>query len=203
MAKPQPLISIDVVPLRFNRLLGLIEFATGKRLFKPFLGAQALPGVLLISGESIQAAATRALKSKVGLEAGYLLQLGSFDSTNRDPRGASISIALASPQSYDDFNWSPDARWHDKVDELPFDHSSIVQSALDRATQALWKDIPFTRALLGSQFTTSDALALSPPTPLPSNVRRWFESWPYVTRVTNTEKTGAVGRPSATWKWVD
>jgi 8-oxo-dGTP diphosphatase len=201
MADQQPLVSIDVVPLRFNSELGAIEFATGTRIFEPYLGKQALPGVLLSAGESIEAAATRALKSKTGLPAGDFHQLGAYDSTDRDPRGASISIVLLSVQAGEADSLK--ARWHAEVPSLPFDHEVIVAAAYDRASQALWRDVPFTRALLGERFTTADAVAIGSPTPHASNARRWFETWPHVRRVENLSKSGAVGRPAVTWEWID
>jgi 8-oxo-dGTP diphosphatase len=200
MADQQPLVSIDVVPLRFNREAGAIEFATGARIFEPFIGEQALPGVLLNSGESIEAAATRALDSKVGLPSGLFRQLGAYDSSNRDPRGASISIVLLSAQS--NAAESKKAVWHATAPKLPFDHEVIVREAYDRASQALWRDVSFTRSLLGERFTTADAVAIGSPTPHASNARRWFETWPHVRRVENLSKSGAVGRPAVTWEWV-
>lgn len=201
MSNQQPLISIDVVPLRFNSQLGKVEFATGARLFEPFLGEQALPGVLLQAGESINEAAARALESKVGLLTGELRQLGAFDARNRDPRGANISITLLSAQ--DSFAVSDDAHWHSESLELPFDHALIVAKAFEKLTEAVWKDISLTRKLLGDSFTTADATALGSPTPLSSNARRWFETWPHVCRSENQSKTGTVGRPAATWEWID
>jgi len=201
MTEPlQPLVSIDVVPVRFNREEGRVEFATGARLFEPFIGEQALPGVLLSSGESIDEAAERALSRKVGLPRGVFHQLGAFDSTNRDPRGATISIALLSaqaPQAY-----SETALWHSELTELPFDHSTIIEAGLEVLEQALWRDVSFTRALLGERFTTADATAIGSPTPHVSNARRWFETWSHVKRVEVEAKSGSVGRPPVTWEWV-
>ena len=201
MTAKQPLVSIDVVPVRFNRKHSVLEFATGRRIFEPFLDHQALPGVLLGSGESISDAATRALESKVGLPSGISRQLGAFDSTDRDPRGASISIAIISIQ--DSNATSPQAFWHSNILKLPFDHEAIVASAMNKTRQAIWNDVEFTRGLLGESFTTADATAISSPTPLASNAKRWFETWPYVRRVNGTVKKGAVGRPATTWEWVN
>lgn len=208
MTHSQPLVSIDVVPLHFNRAGGVLTYGTGKRLFEPFQGKSALPGVLLGSGESIMEAAERALRVKTDLPLGVIRQLGAFDSTNRDPRGATISIALLSVQS--DVDASTLATWHSVkyfdhggISQLPFDHDSIVQAAIERVYQVVWKDVPLTRDLLGEQFTTAQAVALAPPTPLVSNTKRWLSTWPHVQRIESTKKTGQVGRPSTTWEWIN
>lgn len=201
MTESQPLVSIDVVPLRFNRSTAKIEFATGVRIFEPWLGEDALPGVLLHAGESIPDAAERALQVKTGLPAPLLRQLGAFDSTNRDPRGATISITLLAAQTPD--VESELATWHSDIFTMPFDHEIIVGEALERTSQMLWRDEEFTRTLLGETFTTADAVAIGSPTPHASNVRRWLEAWGPVERINEVNKTGAVGRPAVAWRWIN
>ena len=49
----QPLISIDVVPVRFNAATGQLEVGTGRRLFKPFVGQQALEGVIPVTSNIV------------------------------------------------------------------------------------------------------------------------------------------------------
>jgi 8-oxo-dGTP diphosphatase len=205
----QPLISIDVVPVRFNTGAATLEVGTGRRVFEPFVGEQALPGVLLMQGETIQHAAFRALNSKAGILAehsGYLTQFGAFDGTNRDPRGATISIALLSVQ---EFGRTPSTRvtWTPAAEAagLPFDHDNIVKAALARLSQLLWVDVPATKALLGSKFSTSDALALSEalgawPTHA-SNFGRWLASNKAVEKLEAPAGASGRGRPSAMWRW--
>lgn len=205
MIDEQPLVSIDVVPFRYTSEAGL-EFATGERIFEPFLGVQALPGVLLHSGESIDQGVARALAVKTGLPLGVTFHVGAFDSTNRDPRGATISIALASVQSI--YDSSEKATWssvedylYGDVKPLPFDHNAILKAAYERLTHELWNDISVTKALLGESFTTADALAVKPPTPHPSNTVRWLKTWGPLEKSENVKSTRGAGRPATTWSW--
>lgn len=203
MTNDQPLVSIDVIPLRLARGEG-IQFATGARIFEPYLGEQALPGVLLRAGESIDDAVKRALKSKVGLTKPLTtMHVGAFDSTNRDPRGATISIALAA--IFPSASESSKARWnalHESVlKELPFDHGNIVREAHERVTEALWSNEELTRALLGERFSTSDALLAASPTPHEGNASRWLNSWGPLTKLNEAERKAGAGRPSTLWEW--
>lgn len=205
MSEDQPLVSIDVVPFRYSSEAGL-TFATGERIFEPFIGVQALPGVLLLSGESISQGTTRALEAKVGLSTGVTFHVGAFDSTNRDPRGATISIALASIQSPEDDSskatWlSVDEYLNGEAEPLPFDHNSILKTAYERLTHELWNDISVTRALLGESFTTADAVAIKSPTPHTSNASRWLKAWGPLEEGEPRKATRAAGRPSTTWRW--
>lgn len=201
MSYNQPLVSIDVVPVRFNKSKRLLEYATGERIYEPFLGEQALPGVLLSSGEDIISSAKRALKVKTDLPAGYLLQFGAFDGTNRDPRGATISIALLSIQNEN--VESKTANWQSAPAEMPFDHKLIVKDALVRLDQFLWRNVELTRAVLGETFTTADAIALGSPTPHASNASRWLESWGHVKRSDEKSTQKVAGRPAVNWEWIE
>lgn len=202
MSDQQPLVSIDVVPFRYSPEQGLL-FAVGERLFEPYLGRLALPGVLLHAGESIDEAAERALSTKVDLPVGKQLHVGAFDSTNRDPRGATISITLLSIQ--DQQVNSAKARWIPVQEpiELPFDHNFIVEKAFDRLSQAIWNDVPLTRSLFGESFTTSDALVVKSPSPHTSNVARWLKSWGPLQKGEAVKTKSGAGRPSTTWSWID
>lgn len=205
MTDEQPLVSIDVVPFRYSSEEGL-TFATGERIFEPFLGVQALPGVLLHSGESIDHGTARALEVKTGLPLGKTFHVGAFDSTNRDPRGATISIALASVQAPDDY--SEKATWlsveeyiSGEAEPLPFDHNAILKAAYERLTHELWNDISVTKALLGESFTTADALAIKPPTLHTSNTVRWLKTWGPLEKSEAVKSKRGAGRPATTWSW--
>ncbi|HEY4267757.1 MAG TPA: NUDIX hydrolase, partial [Galbitalea sp.] len=90
----QPLIAVDVVPIAVDS--DALWIGTATRRFEPYIGREALPGVLLGAGEMIEDAARRALADKAGItEVRALLPLGTFDRPGRDPRSHAISIAWA------------------------------------------------------------------------------------------------------------
>lgn len=203
----QPLLSIDVVPVRFTD--GELFIGLGNRLYDPYKGQLALPGVLLLQGESIKHAAQRALQTKVGIlpeHAGHRTQVGAFDGTNRDPRGATISIALLSTGQYKEANETR-ITWvrPTETGDLPFDHSNIIRQSLQRLQQMLWNDVEVTRSMLGSRFSTADAIALSQAVgTMPTDVKnfgRWLASSPLVTKVEGQTQAAGRGRPSAVWAW--
>ncbi|TDP92401.1 ADP-ribose pyrophosphatase YjhB (NUDIX family) [Leucobacter luti] len=179
----QPLISVDVFAVR--NVAGRAQYATHERLLPPFAGEQALPGVLLLSGESLIEAAERALSAKLDFHGGVRRthQFGAFDGTNRDPRGATISIGHIVVLEPDLVDESPGS-WHDAaemVSPLPFDHELLVREALSDIRRRMWADMEFTRALIGDSFTTGEALALSKQlgATLPereSNLARWLRT---------------------------
>ncbi len=59
----------------------------------PFKGMAALPGVFVGKGESLHAAAARALEAKAGLAGVFLEQLYTFGDPGRDPRMRIVSVA--------------------------------------------------------------------------------------------------------------
>lgn len=200
MPEEQPLVSIDVVPVKFDHALGRVVFGTGARQYEPFINVQALPGVLLWPAETIIDAAKRALSVKTGLDAGVLRHIGAFDGANRDPRGATISISLLSLQAPD--AESPKVAWHSDFIQLPFDHESIMQRGLEHLSEILWKDIPATRILLGEEFSTAEVIQIGSPTPLTSNVGRWLKSSGLVEDTGTTRRASSSGRPATVWKWL-
>lgn len=200
----QPLVSIDVVPMRFTSERGL-EVALAGRLFEPFIHHLALPGVLL-GNETIQEAAYRAIASKADIDAWlhvrHLLQIGAFDNSDRDPRGPTISIALLAviEPGYDGraawANW--DAA--EMEGSLPFDHEEIVNKALDEARVRLWSDQNLTRALLGDTFSTRDAALLSEQLGADvdrTNLTRTLRSYPGLKAIGSA--SSGKGRPSTQW----
>ena len=200
----QPIVSIDVVPVRF--IDGELKVSLGRRIFEPFIGQLALPGVLLLPTESIDDAAYRALESKVGInrdEVVTLVRLGAFDNPDRDPRGATISIALAAVITADAASdlsvWQSEAEFED----LPFDHATIIEEAFSELNVRLWRNRDVTRALVGSEFTTASAIRLTEilgtGTVDKTNFTRTLKNYQFVEQ-TGPVKTGR-GRPSTGWKF--
>lgn len=197
----QPLVSVDVVAIR--HVDGELRYAVHDRLLEPFAGRAALPGVLLLKGESLADAAKRAVTGKLGIpEAGIaaITQFGAFDGTNRDPRGATISlghIAVLQPGTGDgDADWTP---LGGASIGLPFDHDLIAAAAASEVARRLWTDWELTRALLGDPFTTSEAIAITRQVggrlPAPeTNLSRWLKAREGVIKV------GLRGRDTV-WEW--
>jgi 8-oxo-dGTP diphosphatase len=214
--RDQPLIAIDVVPMSFTTSGGL-RVATARRLYDPYAGREALPGVLLQPTELLVDGARRALETKTGIgrpAVRHLAQIGAFDGPDRDPRSAAISIAFVAVVDVADEATGgpagdPSPVWRDPTGgelSLPFDHDRIIRAAVDDVRTRLWRDLPLTRALLGPRFTTADAsrlqAALYGAAPDPGNLNRALRTNPALERVPEPSATGARGgRPPAVWTW--
>ncbi|BDZ48987.1 ADP-ribose pyrophosphatase [Frondihabitans sucicola] len=205
LVRDQPLIAIDVVPLAFDRVAGLL-IGTATRAFDPFAGSEALPGVLLGPSELLVAAASRALDAKAGIRAAevrHLAQLGAFDGPGRDPRSRAISVAFVAvtgPDAGSATLWTPAASG---ALDLPFDHDAIIAVAREHVRTRLWSDVPLTRALTGDTFSTAAGSALEAELtglkPHAGNFHRGLSKHPGLERLDSTAATG--GRPATSWRW--
>lgn len=201
----QPNVAIDTIPLVFTRESGL-QAVVAPRKFEPHFGAVALPGVLLLGGESVLQASYRALESKAGItEAEFAQTLGVYDDPGRDPRSTTLTIAQI-------FAVSRDVELDDSVTlvsllepgELPFDHARIISDAAPLAATLLDTDSSFVSAVLGSEFETNEmAAALSSVGAAFSaaNLARSLAGKTWLFKSGST-KTAAAGRPAAVWKVV-
>ncbi|MEV5652135.1 NUDIX domain-containing protein [Nocardia sp. NPDC052254] len=222
----QSAVSLDVVALRFGADDPTVTFGVAPRQRDPFAGALALPGVLLGRGERLATAARRAVHDKLGIAHGRITAVGqlvTFDEPHRDPRGPTLSIAmwavLGEPGSADGPE-TPDPggtaesepgagdlglRWvsFDEVPTLAFDHNMIVGAARTRLAEMLWKDLTFTRTLLGEQFPATRAVALGTALtgarPDPGNLNRTLAALPGLSRTGERTRVKATGRPAAVW----
>jgi 8-oxo-dGTP diphosphatase len=185
----QPLIAIDVVPVCFTAADGL-QIGTAERAYDPYAGLQALPGVLLNSGEQLADAALRALEAKAGVverDVRHLMQIGAFDGPLRDPRLSAISIAhlaVVAPGAGGNTEWQTSEL---RSRDLPFDHDDIVAEALNSMRARLWNDKTMTRALTGDVFDTVTARKL-------------------IVALTGLERqpdsaASTGGRPPVRWRW--
>jgi 8-oxo-dGTP diphosphatase len=127
----------------------------------PFQGKWALPGGFVHIDESLEAAAARELQEEAGVTPPFLEQLFTFGAVDRDPRERVVSVAYYTLVKLSDHKVraatdAADAAWFG-VNDLPslaFDHSQIVQTALERLKgKVRYQPIGF--ELLPHKFTLS------------------------------------------------
>lgn len=144
-----------------------------KRGLPPFLDFWALPGGLIRMdigerGEEPEEAALRELKEETGLakDLGYLEQLGTYGSPNRDPRDQRvISIAyfgigptLEDPEGGSDASYATFIPVEEAISDqinLAFDHQLILTDAVTRARAKLEYSTIATQ-FCGREFTISE-----------------------------------------------
>lgn len=198
-------VSVDVVAVTYDRAARRVLFGAPRRTAPPFVGVRALPGVVIQSGERLRDAATRALgKLDVGVAPAALGQLRTFDEPSRDPRGPSLSVAMwAAFPRFDEP--ADDPMWFgiDDPPELAFDHPAIVADARAILAGMLWRDIDFTRALTGQQFSAADAVAITAHLTgrdvHRANLNRDLARIPGLVEAGTAEPAG--GRPPKVWAW--
>ncbi|MFJ3663139.1 NUDIX domain-containing protein [Streptomyces sp. NPDC090119] len=122
----------DVVVMTTNGNVLLIQ-----RGWAPFEGAWALPGGHVDPGETSRAAAARELAEEASVYAApeELVQVGTFDQPDRDPRGRYVTVAYRLEvipgipiEAGDD---ATNAQWWplNALPELAFDHADIIAAA--------------------------------------------------------------------------
>jgi 8-oxo-dGTP diphosphatase len=157
---PRPSITVDCV------IFGLDESQQLKVLLirrkrEPYANKWALPGGFVQMEESLEDAARRELKEETGVENVFMEQLYTFGSLGRDPRGRVISVAYFALVNLSEHTLradtdAEDAAWYsiNELPELAFDHSEILNAALDRLRAKLrYQPIGF--ELLPEHFTLS------------------------------------------------
>ena len=105
----------------------------------------ALPGTFIHPGETLRAAAIRALRDKAGIHGLEPQQLHVFDRPNRDHRGWVISVGHLEVVSWDAIveslgsnplvSLKPVNAVINTSRPLPFDHGRIVEAAVQRVRQ--------------------------------------------------------------------
>lgn len=203
----QPLVAMDALPVRFRG--GRIEIGLAERANAPHAGEAAIPGVLLLPGEHGDGPVLRAMRTKAGIpddDVRATRQLGWFDGTMRDPRSATISLTSLVFLAPDAEDGTLEWRTIEQCGNLPFDHTTIVHSAIARLGAIVWSDWDVTRSLLGEKFTTGHALELgaelgAEPYDRP-NFRRWLERTGRLRTTTDTTGLKLTGRTTV-WEWED
>ena len=212
----QPLISVDVVAVKLNKVTRELNVFVGKRQYEPNKGKLALPGVLLLPNERAIEAAQRALDAKVSIPASAVLTLrdvGIVDNPDRDPRGPSLSVVMLAivdnDFEVDDEKAQLFTSKELETTELPFDHNSIVRKALGYLDSLLMSDKEATKSLLGEVFKTTELHtafvelhSISGSTasiPDLSNLSRTLKSNPWFESQTAEASTRPKGRPASAW----
>lgn len=157
---PRPSVTVDCI------IFGLDESQQLKVLLirrkkDPYANKWALPGGFVQLEESLEDAARRELQEETGVENVFMEQLYTFGGLGRDPRGRVISVAYfalvnLSEHTLRNGSDAENATWFstNKLPELAFDHSQILQAALDRLRAKLrYQPIGF--ELLPEHFTLS------------------------------------------------
>lgn len=196
-------VSVDVLTLRYNTVARQVEVAVGVRQTEPYIGLLALPGVVLHEGERLADAAARAALEKLGLTLRAQGQLTVFDEPHRDPRGATLSVAMWGVAEDDD---EGSAQWF-SLDDLPplaFDHTLMIAECRPLLVEHLWRDLTFTRALTGPTFPVSAAVAITRSmtgtSPDRGNLNRRLASVKGL-GVSHRKVVLGRGRPGTLWEW--
>ncbi len=88
---PRPSVAVDVVLLTVAG--GAVSALLARRTEHPHRGRWAVPGGFLRIDESLDAAASRVLRTKAGLRGVFTEQLYTFGAPARDPRTRVLSVA--------------------------------------------------------------------------------------------------------------
>lgn len=154
-------VSVDAVVFGYDQEHG-ISLLLIKRRYEPFQKMWALPGGLVLNGESIDDAVNRELKEEAGIDVNYLEQLYTFGAPERDPRNQVISIAYFGLVRPKDFQLSAqtdaeDVAWFPikKLPRVAFDHKKIIDTALKRLRGKITYE-PVGFELLDKEFPFSD-----------------------------------------------
>jgi 8-oxo-dGTP diphosphatase len=170
-----PRISVDCVifGFDFNQLKVLVIERSISDSEKQIL---TLPGDLIYEGENLDIAANRVLFELTGLQTIFLEQVGAFGDTDRlnkeadkkwlravreEPEARVITIAYFSLVNIHEYapqasSFAKSAAWIplNEIDELAFDHSDILQTALKKLKNKI-RIQPVGFNLLPEKFTLS------------------------------------------------
>ncbi len=157
---PHPAVTVDAC--LFTILDEELKILLIRRAVDPYKGDWALPGGFIRMDENLDTAVQRELEEETGASGFYFEQLETFSQIDRDPRERVISVAYfaLAPAAHVVLKADTDAAeaaWH-PVDELPplaFDHSTIVNRAVQRVrAKAEYSTVVF--EFLPEEFTVSD-----------------------------------------------
>lgn len=154
-------VSVDAVVFGYDQDSGISALLI-KRKNEPFQKMWALPGGLVLNGESLDGAVKRELKEEAGIDVNYLEQLYTFGDPSRDPRNHTLSVSyfgLVRPQDFQPtaHTDAEDVAWFNvkKLPRLAFDHKKIIDLAIKRLRGKITYE-PVGFELLEKEFPFSD-----------------------------------------------
>ena len=154
---PRPAVTTDCVIFGFDA--GELKILLIERGIEPFKEKWALPGGFINMDEDAETCARRKLKEETAIENVYIEQLFTFSKVDRDPRFRVISIAYYALVKLSKYHThagvdTNNVRWFplSEVPELAFDHTQIIEMALERLKGKIaYQPIGF--ELLSERFT--------------------------------------------------
>ena len=152
-------LSVDCVVFGYDHDDNDLKILLIKTETKEFKGQWSLLGDLILPTEGLNAAATRILKKRTGMENVYLEQVETFGKHDRHPRGRVVTVAYYSLIKIEDYilnveKLDLEARWHsiNEVKELAFDHNKILRTCYNRLKRGL-QERPVGFSMLPKKFT--------------------------------------------------
>jgi len=149
-------VAVAVVLVIFSVVEGQLSVLLIERAAVPCKGKWALPGGLLIEGETLDGAAIRKLANETGVSDVYLEQLYTFDRLGDGRAEAIVSyfalVDFARTRLRADLEWRPAWRAVRGLTGLAFDNESVIAYAEERLRNKLeYTNVVY--SLLPARFT--------------------------------------------------
>jgi 8-oxo-dGTP diphosphatase len=201
-------VDLAVLTVREN----LLQVLVIERGNEPYRGQIALPGGFLRANEDLRQAAERELAEETSLDGQslHLEQLAAYGDPGRDPRGRVVSVAylaiapdLPDPAAGSDASGAYWAPVDDVLGKLAFDHSGILEDAVELARTRL-ELTTLATAFCADEFTISDLRTVYEVvwgTELdPRNFNRKVAHTEGFVLPTGTKRAPETGRPAALYR---
>lgn len=193
-------LSVDVVALTADAEPKIVLI---KRAGPPHKGETTLPGGLLAAweGETVEQCARRIMRDKASAElASGVAVVDVVSDPRRDERGHTVSIVVLARVLSAVAGAVPVAQI---PDAMPFGHTVIARSAIQRLGERLLVDPDTTHALLGDEATLAQVRALldviGPTTA--GAARKRLERSPLYRRTDELRKPEPTGRPGHVYRF--